>query len=201
MAGAMALPAAAQETTGVAELDAAVAECAAVIEMAPDDWIGWRRDFGGGYADSFEFHDGREDDRASVLKTTSFIDGIAREDTSWCYRSDDTLAAISITMMSPDMANGGEAGPLIKREGRIYYDADGRQTRVIGWIADADGAKLGPIGTSAHQLARDCNSVDLRIRAEDAEAEYLWVLGDIEGNHPEYAAYDFDWCAVAEEGP
>ena len=103
-----------------------------------------RRDFGDGYADSFQFHDGRDDDRASVLQTTEFIDGFAREDTPWCYRCDDTLALISITMISPDMANGCEAGPLIKREGRIYFDADGRRTRVIGWIADADGVKLGP---------------------------------------------------------
>ena len=56
-------------------------------------------------------------------------------------------------------------------------------------------SSLGLIDNSAHELARGCNWVDLRLRADDAEAEYLSVLGDIEGNHPEYAANEFDWCA------
>ena len=196
--GMLVLPVMGQD---LAETEAAKAECDALVEAAPDNWIGWRRDFGNGYTDSFEFHDGRFDNRPSVLKTGGVIDAIALEETSWCYRGDGSLALIAVTMSSPDYAQGGDMGPLISREGRIYVGADGHVLRIAGWLTDGDGVKLGPLQMDTHQLARDCGPVDLRLRADDAEGEYLSVLGDIEGNHPEYTANELDWCAVAEEGP
>ncbi|MDB5535325.1 MAG: hypothetical protein JWQ65_200, partial [Devosia sp.] len=65
-------------------------------------WIGWHRDFGNSYGDSFEFYDGRFHQTASVLKVSRYIDGIAGEFTTWCYRGDGSLAMIAVSMGSPD---------------------------------------------------------------------------------------------------
>ena len=165
------------------------------------DWVGWHRDFGGGYADNFEFYDGYEDVRQSTLKVSVYTDGIAGEDTTWCYRDDGVLAMIAITMRSPDMMAGGDMGPLIAREGRLYFDEKGYRIAVRAWLADADGNKIGSIDSAEHQLARGCSPVDLRLNAEDARAAYVAELGDIEGNRPVYTANGLDWCAEAQEGP
>jgi hypothetical protein len=165
------------------------------------DWVGWHRDLGGGYADNFEFYDGYEDVRQSTLKVSVYIDGIAAEDTTWCYRDDGVLAMIAITMRSPDMVAGGGMGPLIAREGRLYFDEKGYRIAVRGWLADAQGNKVGTIDSVEHQLARGCSPVDLRLNAGDARAAYVAELGDIEGNRPVYAANELGWCAEAEEGP
>lgn len=200
---AIALPAAAK---GARDLDLKPFEadwkaCEAQMTAGKDNWVGWHRDFGGGYADNFEFYDGSFDDMASALLVTRYIDAIAREDTVWCYRGDGSLSMINVTMLSPNMAAGGDTGPLIQRKGRLYFDAEGHNLAIRGWITDADGNTVGPIGSSDYQLARGCNEVDLRLSTDDPRRQYVSVLGDIDGSHPAYTPNELDWCAVAEEGP
>ena len=165
-------------------------------QLARDDnWVGWRRDFGGGYTDSFRFVDGRWDGGVSVVEVTRLIDALVSEVTTWCYGADGMLALATVTMASPDMT-GGEFGPLLVRQGRIYAD-NGAVVGVQGWVEDASGTVLGPVDSPDLMLARDCNLLDLRLTVDAAEAEYLSVLGDIEGNRPDYGPDQFDWCAVA----
>ncbi|MET3899438.1 hypothetical protein ABIB57_003393 [Devosia sp. UYZn731] len=200
----LAMPAAAK---GARDLDLKAFEadwkaCEQQVASHQDgSWIGWHRDFGNGYGDNFEFYDGRLDQMASALKVSRFIDGIAGEFTTWCYRGDGSLDMIAVSTGSPDMMMGGEMGAQITREGRLYFDAQGQRLAIRGWLTDADGNKIGLIDSAEHQLARGCNPVDLRLRADDAEAEYVSELGDIDGNRPAYAPNALDWCAVAEEGP
>ncbi len=78
-----------------------------MLEAAPNDWTGWRRNFDGGYADHFEFHDGG-DDAPSVLVQTWLIDGIATQTDTSCYRPDGSLAFIYSEMVSPNMAEGAD---------------------------------------------------------------------------------------------
>ena len=108
---------------------------------------------------------------------------------------------IEVIMRSPNMAAGGDMGPLIRREGRLYFDAEGRNVAIRAWISDAEGKTLGAVDSAEYQLARGCNLVDLRLSVDDANRHYLSVLGDIEGNRPTYTANELDWCAEAQEGP
>ena len=197
----LARPAAAEGPVDLKPFDADRQACSEQVSAIGNNWVGWHHDVGGGYGENFEFYDGSLDGMASELMVTRYIDAIAREDTAWCYRGDGSLALIEVTMLSPNMAEGGEMGPLIRREGRLYFDPAGKTVAIRAWIADADGNKLGAINNAAYQLARDCNLVDLRPKVDDANAQYLSVLGDIEGNHPAYSANELDWCAVAKEGP
>jgi hypothetical protein len=126
----LALPAAAKgaRDPDLKPFEADWTACEAQVAAHSDgSWIGWHRDFGNGYADNFEFYDGRFDDMASVLKVALYIDGIAGEFTTWCYRGDGSLAMIEVTMGSPDMMAGGDMGPQIKREGRLYFDEEATQ--------------------------------------------------------------------------
>lgn len=197
------LPARAQEA-GAIDLKPFEAEwqaCTAQVSAIGNNWVGWHHDAGGGYGENFELYDGSFDEQASALMITRYIDAIVREDTVWCYRGDGSLAMIEVIMRSPNMAEGGEMGPLIRREGRLYFDAKGKTVAIRAWISDAEGKTLGAVDNSAYQLARECNAVDLRLRVDDATSQYLSVLGDIEGNHPAYTANEMDWCAQAKEGP
>ena len=66
------------DDAAIDEVRAAWGACTEMLDAAPDDWTGWRRNFDGGYADHFEFNDGG-DDSTSVLVQTWLIDAIATQ--------------------------------------------------------------------------------------------------------------------------
>ncbi len=169
--------------------------CTAMTE-SDSGWVGWHRDFFNGYGDDFEFYDGRWSGEVSVLKRAYMIDAIAYEEVTSCFRADGSLAFIFTSMTSPNMGEGGEEGPAIVREGRIYFSEDGEAIRLLGQIADPDGNRLGDIDAPGYQLARGCSPVTVHRQVDAVETEYFSVLGDITGEHPEFVAEELDWCAT-----
>ncbi|WP_240231544.1 hypothetical protein [Devosia lacusdianchii] len=163
--------------------------------------LGWNRDFGGGYGDSFSFYDGRFDATASLLVTTRSIDGIALEQTRWCYRPDGSLANISTSFRAPLInATGEEGGDYGQRNAWITVDPQGSVSDVQGWV-ERDGEVVGEVGDPALQLARGCDPVALYLRVDDVQLQMESVLGDIEGNRPELEPpMLYDWCKALAAG-
>ena len=194
----LASPVLAAPEAAIAEIRETWAQCTAILENDGESWAGWRRDFGNGYADSFEFFDRRLDDTsASVLRQVQLVDGIVSIETISCFRPDQSLAFIYTVMHSPDMSDEAAMEGPLSREGRIYFDRNGEVIQLLGQIVGADGAVLGAADDPDIMLARGCYDVDVHRTLDDVEREYLSVLGDIEGNKPAYEPDNLDWCASA----
>lgn len=191
----LATPALAAEPQ-IEEVRAAWAACTARLAAAPDDWTGWRRNFDGGYADHFEFHDGG-DAAASVLVQTWLIDAIATQKDTSCYRADGTLAFLYSELTSPNMAESA-TGPAITREGRLYFSADGRLLRVLRRIT-VNGAEVAPIDNDHYQLARGCGLTAPHATTADVRAHLIAELGDIEGTRGQFEVEPLDWCELEVE--
>lgn len=173
------------------EIRAAWDACTRLVEAAPDDWTGWRRNFDGGYANHFEFHDGG-DNAVSVLVQTWLIDAIASQTDTSCFRPDGSLAFIFSEMTSPNMVG---QGPAITREGRLYFGPDGTLLRVLKRITEA-GVEVAPIDNDSYQLARGCGLTAPHATVADVRSHMISELGDIEGNRGKYVADPLDWCAM-----
>lgn len=178
------------------EVRTAWAACTNMLEAAPDDWTGWRRNFDGGYADHFEFHDGG-DGAASVLVQTWLIDAIATQKDTSCYRPDGTLAFLFSELTSPNMAQGAD-GPAITREGRLYFSTDGRLLRILKRITE-NGAEVAPMDNDKYQLARGCGLTAPHATTEDVRAHLTAELGDIEGTRGTFHVETLDWCEMEVE--
>jgi hypothetical protein len=193
--GLMAAPALAAEPQ-IDEVRKAWAACTAMLDTAPDDWTGWRRNFDGGYADHFEFHDGG-DGEPSVLVQTWLIDAIATQKDTSCYRPDGTLAFLYSEMTSPNMAEGAD-GPAITREGRLYFAPDGRLLRILKRIT-RKGVEVAPMDNDMYQLARGCALTSPHATTGDVRAHLISELGDIEGTRGEFHVEPLDWCTMEAE--
>lgn len=188
-------PVVAQEAA-IAEVRERWERCTALVTEAPDDWLGWRRDFQNGYGDSFQLWDRTwEEGGAAVLRQVFLIDGIAIETDTHCFREDGSLAFIYSEMVSPNMAVGFE-GPSIAREGRLYFDPSGERIRVLQQITQ-DGEKVADGDNADYQLARGCGGLDVHMTLAAAYAHAESELGDIEGNRPAYERQIMDWCEAS----
>ena len=194
----LAAPAGAGEAETIAEIRSVWSRCEAAVSGDPDAWTGWRRDHFNGYADSFQYFNRQfHDNEPSVLVTRFDIDAIAVEINTYCFRPEGSLAFVYSEMSAPNVAAGGENGPWISREGRIYVDPAGEIVRILGWITDDAGKKLGRLDDPGLMLARGCRALDLYPDLAAVEAAYAAELGDIEGNRPAFTAQTLDWCARA----
>ncbi len=191
----LATPASAQEPQ-IEEIRAAWAACTAMLEATPGGWTGWRRNFDGGYADHFEFHDGG-DGAASVLVQTWLIDAIATQKDTSCYRPDGTLAFLYSEMTSPNMAEGA-TGPALTREGRLYFSDDGRLLRILRRITE-NGTEVAPMDNDRYQLARGCGLTAPHATTSDVRAHLVAELGDIEGTRGTFEVEALDWCELEVE--
>ncbi|WP_423065987.1 hypothetical protein [Devosia sp. CN2-171] len=191
----LATPTLAQEPQ-IEEVRAAWAACTTLLEAAPNDWTGWRRNFDGGYADHFEFHDGGEG-AASVLVQTWLIDAIATQKDTSCYRPDGTLAFLYSELTSPNMAEGA-TGPAITREGRLYFSDDGRLLGILKRITE-NGAEVASFDNDRYQLARGCGLTTPHATTADVRARLVSELGDIEGTRGKFELEPLDWCELEVE--
>ena len=185
-------PALAQEPR-MDEIRAAWTACQAMLAAAPDDWTGWRRNFDGGYADHFEFHDGG-DDAVSVLVQTWLIDAIATQTDTSCFRRDGSLAFLYSEMTSPNMAEGA-TGPAITREGRFYFAPDGELIRLLRRITE-NGTEVAPMDNERYQLARGCGLTAPHATVDDVRSHLVAELGDIEGTRGKFERDPLDWCEL-----
>jgi hypothetical protein len=184
------------DDAAIDEVRAAWAACSAMVAAAPDDWTGWRRNYDGGYADHFEFHDGG-DGAASVLVQTWLIDAIATQTDTSCYRADGSLAFLYSVMTSPNMAEGA-TGPAISREGRLYFDPEGNLIRLLRGITE-DGREVARADNAAYQLARGCGLTTPHATVEVVRDRLVSELGDLEGNRGELTLDQLDWCELEVE--
>lgn len=184
------------DEAAIAEVRSAWAACSDMLAAAPNDWTGWRRNFDGGYADHFEFHDGG-DDAASVLVQTWLIDAIATQTDTSCYRADGSLAFVYSVMTSPNMAAGAD-GPAINREGRLYFDPAGNLLRVLKAITEG-GKEVAKTDNDKYQLARGCDLTAPHPNVEAVRDHLVSELGDIEGNRGEFAVEPLSWCTIEVE--
>lgn len=180
----------------IEEVRAAWAACSQMLAAAPNDWTGWRRNFDGGYADHFEFHDGG-DGAASVLVQTWLIDAIATQADTSCYRPDGSLAFLYSVMTSPNMADGAD-GPSISREGRLYFDPAGNLLRVLQSITEG-GEEVAKTDTAKYQLARGCDLTTPHATVEVVRDHLVSELGDIEGNRGAMTVDPLSWCTIEVE--
>lgn len=178
------------------EVRAAWDACSKRLETSADDWTGWRRNFDGGYADHFEFHEGG-DDAPSVLVQTWLIDAIATQTDTSCFRPDGSLAFLFSTMTSPNMAQGA-TGPALTREGRLYFAPDGHLLRLLKRITEA-GKEVAPIDNDKYQLARGCGLTAPHATVDDVRSHLIAELGDIEGTRGTYVQEPLDWCGMEVE--
>jgi hypothetical protein len=183
------------DDAAIAEVRDAWATCSAMLAAAPDDWTGWRRNFDGGYADHFQFHDGG-DGAASVLVQTWLIDAIATQTDTSCYRADGSLAFL----YSDDLPQHGRRrrrsgdqprGPPLLRPrrqpaARAAIDHRGRQGR-------------GETDTAEYQLARRCDLTTPHATVEVVRDHLVSELGDIEGNRGAFTVDPLSWCTIEVE--
>ena len=151
---ALAAPALAQDPPAITEIRNHWQRCMDMVEAAPDEWVGWRRDFDNGYTDAFEFHDGGSGS-VSVLVQSWMIDGTASQTDTSCYRSGGSLAFIFSQMIAPNIAAGSDGG-LLHREGRIYFSPEGEVIRVLSHII-RDNKVVAAFDTDSYRLARGCD--------------------------------------------
>jgi hypothetical protein len=191
LAALFAPPAIAQEDPpAILEIRDTWMACTEMLNTTPDGWIGWRRNFDGGYADFFEFHEGG-DDAVSVLVQTWLIDGIAILEETSCYRRDGSLAFVFSAMTSPNMA--AQDGPSITREGRLYYAPDGSIIRILGSIKQ-EGKVVAEMDNENYQLARGCELSHPHLTIVDVRRHLDAELGTIEGTRPSFTGDFFAWC-------
>jgi hypothetical protein len=181
-------PAAADD---IEEIRTAWSTCVQLLAATENDWTGWRRNFDGGYADHFEFHEGT--DGTGALVQTWLIDAIATQTDTSCYRADGTLAFLYSAMVSPNMAEGSEGA--ITREGRLYFAPDGTLIQVLKRIVE-DGKEVAPIDNDKYQLARGCGLTAPLATLDDVRAKLISELGDIEGTRGEFTVEPLDWCGL-----
>ena len=184
------------DEASLVEIRSAWAACTTLLETAPDDWTGWRRNFDGGYADRFEFHDGG-DSAASVLVQTWLIDAIATQTDTSCYRADGSLAFIHSVMTSPNMAQDA-TGPALDREGRLYFDPDGNLLRLLKSITE-NGREVARSDNEHYRLARGCGLTAPHATVEVVRDHLVSELGDIEGNRGAMTVDTLDWCEIDVE--
>lgn len=187
---------AAADDAAIEEVRAAWTACSEMVAAGPNDWTGWRRNFDGGYADHFEFHDGG-DGAASVLVQTWLIDAIATQTDTSCFRKDGSLAFIYSVMTSPNMAEGAD-GPAINREGRLYFDPAGNLLRVLQSITEG-GTEVAKTDNAKYQLARGCDLTAPHATVEVVRDHLVSELGDIEGNRGAFTVDPLSWCTVEVE--
>ncbi len=188
---ASAVPALAEDPPEIIEIRGHWQTCTAMLEAAPDDWTGWRRNFDGGYANHFEFHEGS--DGVSVLVQTWLIDAIATQTDTACYRPDGTLAFIYSEMLSPNVAASGGDG-LLTREGRIYFAPDGEVVRVLSHIVQ-DGREVAQFDNETYMLARGCDLTTPHMSVDDVHLHLAHELGTLEGDRPDFTPTDpLGWC-------
>lgn len=185
----MAVPAHADELD---EIRTAWSACVQLMEATENDWTGWRRNFDGGYADHFEFHEGA--DGSGALVQTWLIDAIATQTDTSCFRQDGTLAFLYSAMVSPNVAEGAD-GPALTREGRLYFDPDGKLIQVLKRIVE-NGKEVAPIDNDKYQLARGCGLTAPHATLDDVRAHLISELGDIEGTRGEFIVEPLDWCGL-----
>lgn len=184
------------DDAAIGEVRASWAACSDMLAKAPNDWTGWRRNFDGGYADHFEFHDGGNG-AASVLVQTWLIDAIATQTDTSCFRTDGSLAFIHSVMTSPNMAEGAD-GPAINREGRLYFDPAGNLLRVLQSITEG-GKEVARTDNARYQLARGCDLTTPHATVEVVRDHLVSELGDIEGNRGEFTVEPLSWCTIETE--
>lgn len=184
------------DDANIEEVRSAWAACSDILAAAPNDWTGWRRNFDGGYADHFEFHDGG-DGAASVLVQTWLIDAIATQTDTSCYRQDGSLAFLYSVMTSPNMAEGAD-GPALNREGRLYFDPAGNLLRVLQSITEG-GKEVAKTDNGKYQLARGCDLTTPHATVEVVRDHLVSELGDIEGNRGAFAVDPLSWCTIEVE--
>jgi len=184
------------DDAAIEEVRAAWAACSEMLARAPNDWTGWRRNFDGGYADHFEFHDGG-DGAPSLLVQTWLIDAIATQTDTSCYQTDGSLAFVYSVMTSPNVAEGAD-GPALNREGRLYFDPAGNLLRVLKSITE-EGKEVAKTDNARYQLARGCGLTAPHATVEVVRDHLVSELGDIEGNRGAFTVEPLDWCAIETE--
>jgi hypothetical protein len=184
------------EEPQIEEIRRVWAECTAILDAGNDGWVGWRRNYDGGYGDRFEFHEG--DGGASVLVQTWLIDAIATQTDTSCFRADGTLAFIFSSMTSPNMAVSLGESPALTREGRLYFDPEGNLIRLLTRILE-DGKEVAQIDNDHYQLARGCGLTAPHPDTEAVRDHLISELGDIEGNRGTYTLEPLDWCVIETE--
>lgn len=184
------------------EIDKTWEDCQATIapdSQRHDDWLGWRRDSGGGYGDTLQFWDGGYTKTVSTLRETRFVDGIYSETHTFCFRPDGTLAFVLINGASPNMAQQPiNYGTSIQRVGRIYLDPKGKVLRTTQAILDDKNKVLANAESETLELARGCDPIDLFLTTARVTAYMESEQGTLEERHPSYKPNKFDWCAVAK---
>jgi hypothetical protein len=198
-AGVLAAPFAARaDDAEIAEIRGAWAACEKVTADNTDGWIGWRRDFFNGYGDNFNFWNNRGTQPVvpSVLRTRLFIDGVAVLTTSYCFRTDETLAFVFTVMQSMNAVEGKPSDVLVSREGRLYFGRDGSLLKVLGQVLD-DKKQPHPLDNDEWQPMRGCQPLAYYKTAEEVEKAYIAEMGDIEGQRPAFQPTEIDWCAQA----
>ena len=182
----------------IAEVRSAWAACEKVTSGNADGWIGWRRDFFNGYGDNFNFWNNRGSEPVvpSVLRTMLFIDGVAVLTTSYCFRSDETLAFVFSVMDYMNAVEGKPSDVQVSREGRLYFGRDGSVLKVLGQILD-DKKQPHPLDNAEWQPMRGCQPLAYYRTAEEVEKAYIAEMGDIEGQRPTFQPYEIDWCSRA----
>lgn len=181
-------PGSAGAQDGLEEIRRAWDACTTLLARAPDDWTGWRRNFEGGYADHFQFHEGAD---AAVLVQTWLIDAIATQTDTSCYRPDGTLAFVFTTMTSPNIA--AEGGPTLTREGRIYVAPDGEVLLILGKVLE-NGVEVASMDDDRYSLARGCELTRPHFTTGEVHSHLLSELGDLDGSRPLFETRPFDWC-------
>ena len=189
---ALAAPARAEDPADIVEIRNLWQGCTEMLETAPDDWTGWRRNFDGGYADHFEFHEDGGGS-VSVLVQTWLIDAIATQTDTACYRPDGTLAFIYSEMLSPNVAEGSD-GAILSREGRIYFSPGGEVIRVLSKILAGD-RQVAEYDSEKYMLARGCDLTAPHMTVDDIRLHLEHELGTLEGDHPDFTPADpLGWC-------
>ncbi len=104
------------------------------------------------------------------------------------------LAFLYSAMVSPNVAEGAD-GPALTREGRLYFDPDGKLIRVLKRIVE-NGKEVAPIDNDKYQLARGCGLTAPHATLDDVAPTLISELGDIEGTRGEFIVEPLDWCGL-----
>jgi hypothetical protein len=182
------------DSAAIEEVRAVWTACTEHLGKHSDDWIGWRRDLGGGYGDTFEFWD-NDGDLPSILKRIYYTDAIVMETQTFCFRTDDSLAFVYIKMTSPNGAEGSD-GAIVTRQGRIYVDPAGRIIRKVVKVVGSDGET--PLNADTYLFARGCRTLDLHLTLESVRTNYDSELNDGDSSEPAYTPNPYDWCSAGD---
>lgn len=185
----------AADSDAIREVRAAWTACTDYLKTQPDNWIGWRRDLGGGYGDVFEFWENDDGDLPSVLKRVEYIDAIVSKAQTYCFRRDRSLAFVYYEMTSPNVATDPDED-FVFQQGRIYIGPTGQVLSVLEKVVDQDEMELAE---GAYAFARGrCEFIDLYLKVDRARAHYESEIGTLDDAKPAYTQNLYDWCSAAE---